>query len=114
MTSFVDGPARGQKLILRHAPLYLRVVCSGGGACEVWDALDLLSDEPAENEKIFAYRSVGGVIRGHLQTMKKGGGRGGIWFEGSSYVLVEPQPTDKAMRDSDAWREWCQQQPVIQ
>jgi hypothetical protein len=52
MTTFEDGPAKGQTLMLQRAPLFLRVVIDPSGKV---DALDQLTDKPASNEKIFAY-----------------------------------------------------------
>jgi len=52
MTTFLDGPAKGQRLMLKHSPKNLRVVEKGGK----WDALDLPSDVPSPGETVHHYR----------------------------------------------------------
>jgi len=51
MTRFLDGPAEGVTLMLRRAPIYLRVVHRG----TEWDALDALDDRPTPDETIYVY-----------------------------------------------------------
>lgn len=101
MTSFDNGPAKGQRLMLKRAPLFLRVVEAGGK----FDALDQLADEPEAGERLFAYRRVGEVGMCHIH--RKGGGG---WFTIANYALVAQQPDDATMRDTTAWRAWCHQE----
>jgi len=67
MTTFEDGPAKGQHLSLQRAPKFLRVVEDGGK----WDALDQPTDEPRPGETLYAYRISSEV-----------GGQAGKTFEG--------------------------------
>ncbi len=99
MTHFIDGPAAGQTLMLKRAPLYLRVVEKNGA----WDALDQLEDTPDPAEKIYAYERVGKPGQVHIN---QGSGRGG-WFTMAEYSLVADQPGDVVMRDPESWRKWC-------
>ena len=98
MTSFEDGPAKGQHLALKRAPRFLRVVREGA----VWDALDQLTDQPKPNETLYAYEIVGQPFSVHIN---RAGGRGGFYM-GGSYKLVEPQPSDAEMRLN--WPTWCE------
>jgi hypothetical protein len=52
MTTFLDGPAKGQHLMLKASPKILRVVVDGKGH---WDALDLPSDKPRPDETVHLY-----------------------------------------------------------
>lgn len=47
MTTFIDGPAKGQTLMLRRNPVYLIVTEENGK----FDALDQLEDAPKPTEK---------------------------------------------------------------
>lgn len=102
MTSFTNGPAQGQHLMLKRAPLFLRVVEAAGK----FDALDQLSDEPESGERLFAYRQVGEPGMVHLN---RGRGHGGFYTI-ATYTLVAPQPDDATMRDTAAWQAWCKRQ----
>jgi hypothetical protein len=72
MTTFLDGPAKGQRLMLKHSPKDLRVVEKEGQ----WDALDSPNDEPRSGETVHHYRLR--TIKGtaHINT---GRGRGGFY-----------------------------------
>lgn len=100
MTSFLDGPAKGQHLTLARAPYFLRVVRAG----KKWDALDQFADEPSPGEEIFAYSLVGDPGMVHMDFRNP---RRGVWFTIANYMLVSAQPPDAEMRDNALWREWC-------
>lgn len=53
MTTFIDGPAAGQHLMLKNAPQTLRVVRDK--VTGKWDALDAPGDTPRESEDVFEY-----------------------------------------------------------
>jgi hypothetical protein len=99
MTTFENGPAAGQTLMLKRCPVFLRVVRNSSG--EV-DALDQLDDEPAADEAIFAYRTDGTTGTVHIRK-KFGGG----FYPIADYRIVENQPSDEIMRSSQKWAEWC-------
>lgn len=101
MTSFKDGPAQGQSLMLKRAPIYLRVVQDGDG---MWDGLDQPSDEPAATEKVFAYKITGQPGHCHINM---GRGRGGF-YPIAEYAICPDQPTDAEMRSYCQWAAWCE------
>ena len=51
MTTFTDGPAAGQTLMLSRAPMLLRVTDNG----KTRDALNNLDDTPRADERLYAY-----------------------------------------------------------
>ncbi len=99
MTSFLDGPAQGQSLMLKRCPIFLRVVVDGGGK---WDALDQPEDRPRPGEQLFAYRIEGEPSMCHV---RRTGGRGGFYAMGQ-YRFILDQPEDAMMRDNQAWVHW--------
>ena len=101
MIRFTNGPAAGVPgLLLRRAPLYLRVVCHDGK----WDALDQLDDRPEPGETIYAYRLVEQQGSVHINRGRRGSG----FFVMATYTVVEPQPADATMRNNACWREWAE------
>lgn len=100
MTHFEDGPAKGQTLMLKRAPHFLRVVETDG----TWDALDQLDDQPEPQEKIYAYRRVGKPGMVHINTGRKNHGG---FFSMAAYRFYSEQPADSQMRDSEQWQQWC-------
>lgn len=100
MTTFFDGPAAGRTLMLKRAPLFLRVVQDG----QDWDALDQVGDRPQPAEVIHVYRlmDLNGTV--HLNL---GRGRGG-WYPRAVYRLHERQPEEAVVRDTPNWQAWCQ------
>lgn len=100
MTHFVDGPAAAAVLVLRRAPLYLRVTHCGA----VWDALDQLEDCPQPAEEIFAYRRERPATTIHVDYARP---RRSAWYRAATYRFVADQPPDEIMRDTARWREWC-------
>lgn len=111
MITFLDGPAEGQELWVRRAPILLRVVYDS--RTDHWDALDQLHDEPAEIENIWVYQLQGKA--GWIQLCTRGPQRGkvsGRYMTGE-YALVPDQPTQALLRDTQQWREWAEQQLTI-
>lgn len=100
MTTFEGGPAAGVTLMLRRAPIYLRVTRSAEG----FDALDLLKDEPAEGEELFAYKLAGKPGAVHIDFTR----RSSAWFTVARYVWVAEQPAQEVMRSRSRWRAWCE------
>lgn len=109
MTRFLNGPAEGQTLMLRRAPIFLRVVEKAGK----WDALDQLGDSPESGETLHAYR-ISKRPQGHVHL---NAGKASGFYSMASYLLCEKQPTAEEMRDSRAWESWCRRmvsnQPLI-
>jgi hypothetical protein len=102
MTRFTDGPAQGQVLELRRAPVFLRVVRAG----EKWDALDQLDDKPSDDETVCVYELVGEPGRMHINATRRAGGC--RWVTIAEYKLLEgEQPADAILRDAGAWRSWA-------
>lgn len=102
MTTFQDGPANGQNLMLHRAVRFLRVVHDG----TKWDALDQPDDTPAANETLYAYEIVGEPAMCHIN---RGGGRGGFYAI-ANYKLCNNQPEDSKMRSKTKWVDWCMKQ----
>jgi hypothetical protein len=104
MIRLTDGPAAGQTLLLRRAPLYLRVVFNL--ATRKWDGLDQLGDTPQPGELIYAYRRVAKPGSCMLDWTEKGRRRGGC-FAVASYAVVADPPDEATLRATEAWRQWC-------
>lgn len=103
MTTLIDGPAEGIRLMLKRAARFIRVVEADGK----WDALDQPDDTPKPNEKIYAYEVRGEVGNCHISLRGKDGKRGGGFYPIASYGFVSQQPDDATMRDTTKWRQWC-------
>lgn len=101
MTAFEDGPAKGKHLMLKRCARFLRVVEAADGT---FDALDQPDDMPRADEKLYAYEITGEPAMCHIN---RGGGRGGF-YPIAIYRFVKSQPLDPQMRQSAAWREWCE------
>ena len=80
MTTFLDGPAKGQRLMLKNSPQQLRVVFDV--ATNTWDALDQPGDEPKHSEMVFDYELK--ERKGTCHIYKRGGGGG--FYPISEYV----------------------------
>lgn len=106
MTRLLDGPAAGTDLMLRRAPVWLRVVVAPDGTV---DALDQLQDTPQPDEEVHVYRQVEGTssVVFACRTRSRGGR-----YEGASYRHVPGAPADD-LRDSAAWQAWCVAQPGV-
>jgi hypothetical protein len=103
MTTFLDGPAEGCTLMLRRAPLFLRVV-EVPDVPDSFDGLDAFDDSPKDTEIVHIYRRQGEPTRIHLNT---GGKKGGGWFTGGQYVLHTANAPDAITRSLLNWRQWC-------
>ena len=103
MSRFLDGPAAGINLMLRRAPVFLRVTLDRAAK---WDGLDQLGDTPNDDEQIFVYRRQGEPTRMHLLIRGKGKAGGG-WYEMGEYRFWPEQPTDEQMRHMPERRAWC-------
>ncbi len=102
MISFVNGPAAEKSLMLKRAPIFLRVAIVGDDV----DALDQLDDKPKPTETLYVYRRLTEKPSPfHIRAAKFSG-----WFLSADYALFEIQPDAETLRDSDRWREWCSQQ----
>lgn len=106
MTTFLDGPAKGQHLMLRRRVRFLRVVVSERG---VWDALDQVSDSPSVSEKLYAYEAHGEGGMCHIRSSKKGSGG---FYPMQDYKFVVEQPDDATMRDVVKWVAWVEARAV--
>ncbi len=108
MTSFTDGPARGQTLAIARTPVFLRLVQNAGGE---WDALDQPDDQPTLDESLHAYQIDGEPMRGFWDGKGKDGRRTGGPFVLVSYRHVTDQPDQATMRDPTRWQAWCESRP---
>lgn len=101
MINFLDGPANGQRLMLRRAPIFLRVELKNGK----WDALDQISDEPQQGALLYVYRLASEVGTCH---MNFGRGKGG-WYSIADYRYYgdDRQPPETVMQDLSQWHTWC-------
>jgi len=107
MIHFTNGPAANQTLVLKRAPIFLRVTIDPKNQI---DALDQLTDEPRPDEKLYAYRRQQKPLLAHIKmTPKK---RSGFYLV-ANYELEPVQPSDQTMRDTTAWQQWCQERNRI-
>lgn len=107
MTTFLDGPAKGQTLMLDRAPVFLRVVRDDKHSLSPkWDALNHPEDRASPGETPFAYFLPGKPGSMHLNMGRKGGG----WYKVAEYKLCDPQPPDETMRVQSYWVAWCLKQ----
>lgn len=101
MTKLEDGPAKGQVLMLRRAPLFLRVAESAEG----WDGLDLFDDSP-EPGIFYAYRRTGTHGSAFIDFGGKKKHQSGL-YTSASYEYIPEQPTQDVMASNEAWQTWC-------
>lgn len=106
MTTFLDGPAIGQTLQLRRAPVYLRVTELLGA----FDGLDQLADEPEPGETLHAYVLAEKPGAMHILVRGRCATGGGFWPI-AKYRHVTDQPPQETMRDNALWRAWTETQP---
>lgn len=104
MTTFEDGPAKGQNLALKRSPMFLRVVTDCAGK---WDALDQPDDSPRREEMVFVYRLSGEPGWCHINRGRRGSG----FYPIAIYHYVKPQP-DQGVRELADWIKWCKEQPL--
>ncbi len=100
MTTFVDGPARGQTLMLRRGVIFLRVVYDT--QTKLWDALNEPDDKATATEIVYAYVLRGESIMVHVNIA---GNKGGM-FQMAEYKFIEPQPKDSQIRVNKCWEIW--------
>lgn len=98
MTRFLDGPAEGQTMLLRNAPLVLRAVQGPDGR---WDALDMPTDQPAPHEAVVLYERVSAAGFVHVRASKGGG-----FYASADYRVRADQLDDAIVRNQPAWRAW--------
>jgi hypothetical protein len=103
VTTFEDGPARGQTLELKRAPRFLRV-CRAPDL--TFDALDLMEDTPKPEETLIAYERTEGRTVGFIDYGGKDRHKSGP-FTSCRYRMIAEQPDDAVMRDGARWRQWC-------
>lgn len=103
MTTFLDGPAAGQTLMLRRAPMFLRVTAAHGA----FDALDQLEDKPRPEEYVYVYKITGNPGRVHINRGKQGSG----WYTMAEYKIVPVQPGQDVLKHADNWHNWVMSQP---
>lgn len=112
MTTFLDGPATGQRLMLKRAPIFLRAVQDAAGN---WDALDQLEDEPAAGERIVVYQLAAPPSWAHvLKRGRDGDGNyaGSGFYTVAEYQVLPTQPDDQDARENWRWRAWNSLQPL--
>jgi hypothetical protein len=111
MTSFIDGPCKGQSMLIKRSPLYMRVTMRNHLGKVQIDALDQLNDTPMPSEVCFAYRiapdeeqmSFGSV---HIKCSGSAKSASGF-YKVVSYAFVKEQPAQDVMRNNELWRNWC-------
>lgn len=86
MTTFLDGPAEGQCLLLKSAPSVLTVVVNSR---DKWDALDQPDDEVRPDELTFTYDRVGEPGFVHVN---RGRGQGGFYALATYKWRGHPSP----------------------
>jgi hypothetical protein len=99
MTRFLDGAAKGKTLMLKRAPVMLRVVSDNFGKI---DALDQIGDAPRPEETCYAYVMTGPPGMAFIDGSKCRGR-----YPVAEYRLVNPQPEQSVMRDETAWANWA-------
>lgn len=103
MTTFTDGPAKGQCLMLRNAPRFLRVTQSQSGD---FDALDAPNDSPHPGESLFAYELNSKPSFAFIDFRGKARSASGR-YPIASYRLCDPQPVPIQLQDNGFWSNWC-------
>lgn len=105
MSKFHQGPADGQSLMLARAPRFLRVVV---GPNNKIDALDQLTDTPAETEEIHVYEIQTEPVAAFIDGTGKDGRRFGRAVQIADYAWLPEQPADHEVRTTEAWQAWVQ------
>lgn len=105
MTTFLDGPAKGNTLMLKRTVIILRVTVGPTGQ---WDALDQVEDQAATDELIHVYVLWQCKGTTHIRAAK---GRGGFYnmvaYKHLEPFLNQPLPPQQALRDNKRWFDWC-------
>ena len=92
-------------LMIRRVPKFIRFTTRKEDGKRVFDALDQLDDTPLPEEAVFAARLKHRGICHVDRTVK--GRRVGEWYQTADYVLMEEQPDDATIRDTEKWQAWC-------
>jgi len=107
MAKFLDGPAAGVSLSLRRAPMLLRVVQNR--ETKTWDALDQLTDSPADNEDIYLYYiHPESFFKAHVCRSPR---RLSGWLEEADYSLLPAtllRIDEEILRDQEVYAAWCE------
>ena len=109
MIKFLDGPAAGQILALRRAPIFLRVAFNpmarrpARGKDRQWDALDAMDDVAKEHEQLFVY--IANEPPGSVHLCCRPRSAGG-WFATGTYRLSPDQPDPSILHDNAAYYVW--------
>jgi hypothetical protein len=94
-------------MMLRRAPIFLRIVVGIDGTV---DGLDRLDDTPELGEKVHVYRRVAFSGSMHVRYTGRHKPASGL------YPIAEyehlPEVDGDQLRDTDAWRAWAQAQEV--
>lgn len=109
MISFIDGPAKGQTLMLQRAPLFLRVTEKGSdmfGNGGTWDGLDQPTDEPRSDEKLHVYHLTDKPSMVHIN--RGGASKGSGFYAYAAYKLFTNPPRDEVVRENREWRMWVE------
>lgn len=105
MTTFKDGPAKGQKLNLSRTPIFLRV--THDKTTGKWDALNQLEDTAKPEETILVYRATSNRPMG----ISCGGSGCRLMMQ---YAIYWNQPADEILRDNKQWVDWVEtQRPYV-
>ena len=103
MIILTNGPAAGDYQC-NQAPRFLRAVTDPAGGKSI---LEAPGDQPEENETLHIYRRDDQPFTANVC----GRGRFGAVERFTSYSLREDPDTDyAALRDPQAWRDWCGEQ----
>ena len=109
MMKCLDGPAAGQVLMIRRAPLFLRVVRNplvrkANKEDREWDCLNELQDQPKPHEELHVYVLKEKPGWCHIRMSRRSASGFYSWGE---YVPLQEQPDDATMRSTELWRKWC-------
>lgn len=104
MIRVADGPAADQALMLKHAPLWLRVVRSPTGK---WDALDAPGDQARPRETIFVYQRIGEPSTYHMKMSTCSGS--GFYQRAAYRHWTGVQPDQSTLRNETSWLAWCEE-----
>lgn len=105
MITFRKGPADGQTLRLRRAPVCLRVVRDARGT---FDALDQSGDSPRTGEVVWVYVLASWPTHYHICDRGRGGKSLSGWWPEAEYRYFPDQPGEAVLLDNDRWCSWCE------
>lgn len=110
MVKFLDGPAADQVLMLKRAPLFLRVTRGPthrdkktGLLAHKWDALDQLDDEPTVKEDVYLYMAVDQPRFAHISMSNR---KASGYYAIAQYKQVPVMPVHLLnVRYAEEWRQ---------